>query len=84
MMDTPFISVICISTYELPILSCPTGVWVVKTNGPCRGASFDPRIYSPGCVAFIRSKQENNGKTVERINVEYSRKNVLLPFIEVC
>ena len=74
-----------ISNEELPLDNCPLGIYIIRIPGLCTKLSVSSGHDTPGSIVFVSyEKIRYTHKSSEQHSFEWYRRNVLLPFIELC
>ena len=66
---------------ELPVSSCPSGVYTLPVPGFCYGGAQDCANESIGYIVFLRSSSKEDEISTDQTNHEQYRNNIFLPFV---
>ena len=71
-----------LSTEELPIATCPSGVLPISLTGFCHGGSQDVSNDTCGYIVFLRNTDKSDEISTDQLNHVHYRKQVFLPYVE--
>ena len=71
-----------LSSEELPVSTCPSGLLPVLLSGFCYGGDQDVSNKTKGWLVFIGSTINEDKVSTDQLNHEYYRNEVFLPYIE--
>ena len=71
-----------LTTEELPVTTCPSGILPVLLTGFCYGGDQDVSNKTKGWLVFIRNTTKDDEISTDQKNHEHCRKNVFLPYVE--
>ena len=78
-----YITVTGMNEREMPVDTCPEGIFVMKVKGLVFGGTQDIRHrQSLGYVVFMRNQRDKTGKTNEQLNFSYYRDKIFDVWID--